>query len=131
MKKKRYEILAVEDDRDTFIGLHVALTSSGYDVIRAEDGTMAVHLLATKKVDLVLLDLGLPAGDGFFVLKCIQNNGLSLPVIVVSARDSFIHKRKALAAGATEYFEKPVNLHELLDCIDDVLSKCHAPALED
>lgn len=120
--KTIHRILIVEDDRDTLIGLSVILSKSGYEVLYAEDGTMALQITSREKPDLVLLDLGLPAGDGFFVLESIRKNIqlLSIPVFVVSARDKAANKDRAIAAGAQAYLEKPINVKELLDAVDDL-----------
>ena len=117
-----HSILVVEDDRDTLLGLSVMLTKNGYQVLHAEDGTMALQIATREKPDLVLLDLGLPAGDGFFVLESIRRNIqlLATPVFVVSARDSAGNKERALAAGAQRYIEKPVDVPELLGFIREV-----------
>ena len=116
---RRNRILVVEDDRDTLFGLSIVLNKSGYEVIHAEDGTMALQIASREKPDLILLDLGLPAGDGFFVLESLRKNMhlLATPVFVISARDAVANKSRALETGAQAYFEKPVEISDLLDGI--------------
>ena len=68
---------------------------------------------------LIILDLGLPAGDGFVVLERLQNSDTlsSIPVIVLTARDPQTSEQKTLQAGATAFFQKPADNNELLDVI--------------
>ncbi|MGK0188770.1 MAG: DNA-binding response OmpR family regulator [Verrucomicrobiales bacterium] len=119
----RNRILIVEDDRDTLVGLTIVLRKSGYEVISAEDGTMALQVASREKPDLVLLDLGLPAGDGFFVLESLRRNinFMGVPVYVTSARDAASNRQRALDAGAQGYFEKPIEISELLGVIREEL----------
>jgi DNA-binding response OmpR family regulator len=123
--KTNHRILVVEDDRDTLFGLSVMLTKNGYDVLHAADGTMGLQIASREKPDLILLDLGLPAGDGFFVLESVRRNIhlLATPVFVISARDAAGNKERALAAGAQEYIKKPVDISELLSSIKEILDE--------
>jgi DNA-binding response OmpR family regulator len=72
---------------------------------------------------LILLDIGLPAGDGFVVMQRLHNlvDVAHVPIIIVSARDPEHHAERALNAGAYCYFQKPVDNRELLDAIEDAL----------
>ncbi|MCB1100220.1 MAG: response regulator transcription factor [Verrucomicrobiae bacterium] len=128
----RIKILVVEDDRDTLLGLSIALTKSGYEVIRAEDGTMALQIAARQNPDLILLDLGLPGGDGFFVLETLQRNLQlqTIKVFVVSARDAIVNQARALGAGAQAYFEKPIEISDLLAAIASAFSPVEAETFD-
>ena len=83
------DILVVDDDPDMRQSLQVRLKASGYDVHCAEDGMGAISEARKHTPDLIVLDLGLPAGDGFVVLDILKTNlNLStIPVIVLSGRD--------------------------------------------
>jgi DNA-binding response OmpR family regulator len=117
MSKKK--VLIVEDDADVCRGLHVLLKANDYDTVFAGDSVSALSEARRQRPDLIILDLGLPAGDGFIVLERLRANAnLSvIPVIVVSARDVHANKERALKAGARAYSQKPWNDDELLESI--------------
>jgi DNA-binding response OmpR family regulator len=119
------KILIVEDDADVRLGLHVLLKAHHYDTMFAGDSVSALSEARKYQPDLILLDLGLPAGDGFVVLERLRANmNLTLiPVIVVSARDVLANKERALKAGAKAYVQKPWNDDELLGLIGDALGR--------
>ena len=117
MEKKK--ILIVDDDADIRIGLHARLRASGYATVFAEDGMTAVTIARREEPDLVLLDLGLPGGDGFVVLERLRRHTqlACTPVIVLSARDPEENEKLALDAGAAAFFQKPAENDVLLDAI--------------
>lgn len=117
MTKKK--ILIVEDDPDMRRALNTRLRADNYDTAFASDAIEALSVAKKEQPDLVLLDLGLPAGDGFIVMDRMKNiPALScLPVIVVSARDPAGNKDRALSAGAAAFFQKPVDNGQLMSAI--------------
>jgi two-component system KDP operon response regulator KdpE len=117
------KILIVEDDADVRLGYQVLLKANHYDTFFAADGTAAVSEARKHQPDLIILDLGLPAGDGFIVLERFRGNmNLAvIPVIVVSARDLHGNKERALKAGAKAFVQKPWNDSELLTLISEQL----------
>lgn len=117
------KILVVEDDRDTRAGLIVRLESQGFEVAEALDGASALAVGVRERPDLILLDLGLPAGDGFALLQRFRSHAAlsSVPVIVLSARDPAGNRDRALEAGAVEYFQKPADDGALLAAIRSAL----------
>jgi two-component system KDP operon response regulator KdpE len=121
------KILIIEDDADLRLGFHVLLKANDYDTFLAADGLTAVGEAVKHMPDLIILDLGLPAGDGFTVLERLRAiTYLSvIPVIVVSARDLHGNKESALKAGANAYLQKPWNDHELLATIRQLLGQPH------
>lgn len=123
MRKKK--ILVIEDDSDVRLGYNVLLTANDYDTCFAVDGAGAINEARKSQPDLILLDLGLPAGDGFVVLdrlRAMPNLSL-IPVIVVSARDSHANKERALTAGAKAFVQKPWDDDELLGLIGRLLGQ--------
>jgi two-component system KDP operon response regulator KdpE len=119
------KILIVEDDADVRLGYKVLLTAHHYDTFFAADSFIAVSEALKHQPDLIVLDLGLPAGDGFIVLERFRANmNLTLiPVIVVSARDLHGNKERALKAGAKAFVQKPWNDNELLALIRQLLGQ--------
>jgi DNA-binding response OmpR family regulator len=124
------KILIVEDDADLRLGCHLMLKAQGYETFLAVDGLSAISEAVKQRPDLILLDLGLPAGDGFVVLDRIRSNmHLSLtPVIVVSARNVHFNEEKALKAGAKAYVQKPWNDTDLLTIIGEQLGEPYMSA---
>jgi DNA-binding response OmpR family regulator len=118
-------ILIVDDDPDVRFGLHVRLKANHYNVIFAADGMASIAEARKHMPDLIILDLGLPAGDGFSVLERLKaTDSLSLiPVIVLSARDRNTNMDRALKAGANIYLQKPVDNAELLAVIRQALEE--------
>jgi DNA-binding response OmpR family regulator len=118
-------ILIVDDDPDVRLGLHVRLKANHYDVIFAADGMASIAEARKHMPDLIILDLGLPAGDGFSVMERLKaNDNLALiPVIVVSARDIGANMERALKAGAKAFLQKPVDNAQLLSVIRKVLGE--------
>lgn len=116
-------ILIVDDDADFRMGLSLRLRASGYNPLIAADGLDATQKTVEHSPDLILLDLGLPAGDGFEVLKRIRSLAAvaSTPVIVLSGRDPAQNEMKALNAGARAFYQKPVDTNMLMDSIESAL----------
>jgi CheY-like chemotaxis protein len=119
------KILVVEDDADVRMGLHVRLKANHYDIVFAVDALSAVTEARKHEPDLILLDLGLPAGDGFLVMDRIKAvPALAIiPIIVVSARSGAANRERALKAGAKAFLEKPVDNAELLAVIRQALGE--------
>ena len=117
-------IVIVEDDPDIRSLLSLELRGSGYNVLFAHDGMSAIGIIRKSSPDLILLDLGLPAGDGFTVIERIQNFPAlqNIPIIVVSARTAPEARERALAAGATAFVEKPFDAEDLLETIEQQLA---------
>jgi DNA-binding response OmpR family regulator len=126
------KVLIVEDDADVRLGYHVLLKAHHYDTLFAADSVTAVSEARKHQPDLIILDLGLPAGDGFIVLERYRSNAyLSvIPVIVVTARGLYGNKERALQAGAKAFFQKPWNDHELLLTISRLLGQSELPVSE-
>ena len=119
------KILIVEDDADVRLGYQILLNAHHFETFFAVDYWAALKEASTHQPDLIILDLGLPAGDGFTVLEWFRmSTYLSvIPVIVVSARDPHANKERALRAGAKAYVQKPWNDHELLAIIGQLLGQ--------
>jgi DNA-binding response OmpR family regulator len=113
------KILIVDDDTDTQRGLGVLLKADGYDVSSASDAITGVIAAKRTDPDLVILDLGLPGGDGFTVLEQLRAHRPSapVPVVVLTARDPLFDRARALAAGAVAFLQKPAGHQELLAAI--------------
>jgi len=108
-----YSVLIVEDNPDIVIGLQDLLQHEGYDVRVAESVATAIELFQIQRFNAVLLDLGLPDGDGLDVLKAIRQRDPSLPVIIITAHIATERTVGSLTQGAFAYLTKPYNREEL------------------
>jgi two-component system, OmpR family, response regulator len=107
-------ILIAEDEPILSRQLEAALTDSGYAVDCALDGERADFLGSTESYDAVILDLGLPKIDGLTVLRRWRDAGLGVPVLVLTARDSWHEKVRGMDGGADDYVAKPFQMEEVL-----------------
>lgn len=112
-------IMIVEDDKDLMLAMSVRLIAQGFTTISAHDAASAIQMAATRKPDLILMDLGLPDSNGFVVMEIVsQIKSLSsVPIIVVSARPADVYREAALMAGAKDYFQKPFDNDALMSAI--------------
>ncbi len=107
-------ILIVEDEESLRRQLAGALDGAGYAVDQAADGERADFLGQTERYDAVVLDLGLPRVDGLTILRRWRDAGLSMPVLVLTARGSWHEKVLGIDGGADDYLAKPFRMEEVL-----------------
>lgn len=113
MINDRPAILVVEDDPPIRNLITTTLETQNYKFMTAENGTKAIAAAVTEKMDIILLDLGLPDMDGIEVIKKFRTWSV-IPIIVISARSDDKDKIEALDAGADDYLTKPFSVEELL-----------------
>ena len=116
-------ILVIEDDAALAKSLVSTLDRCGFASESVGDGKLALEKIATGKFHLALLDLMIPGLNGYEVLKMIQRRGLSIPVIVVSAKDGEYDQADALDLGADDFIVKPFNAITLESRIKAVLRR--------
>lgn len=119
------KILIVDDDPDLRQALRLRLRANNYETINAGDGYSAIAQAYKEHPNLIILDLGLPAGDGFTVLDRLQRDDKlsGIPVVVLTARDPQSNEQRAFEAGAAAFFQKPADNGELLNVIRATLSQ--------
>jgi DNA-binding response OmpR family regulator len=119
------KILLIEDDKDTVRAMAVRFKAEGYQLAVAHDAVSAISTARKEKPDLIVLDLGLPAGDGFTVMQRLKSNydSMLVPIVVVSARDPLINKQRAIDAGAEAFFQKPIDNEEFFGTLRKTLLK--------
>jgi two-component system KDP operon response regulator KdpE len=119
------KILIVDDDADVRLGYQILLGARDYQTIFAADALTALSEAQKHQPDLLILDLGLPVGNGFFALERFRKypSLASIPVLVVTARELHGNKDRALQAGARAYLQKPWNDNELLATIRRLLDE--------
>ena len=113
------KILIVDDDPDLLRALRVRLRANQYDTVQACDGYSAIAVAQKENPNLIILDLGLPAGDGFVVLDRLRDiDALSnIPIIVLTTCDPQGNERHMLEANASASFQKDSDNNELLEVI--------------
>jgi two-component system, OmpR family, response regulator len=107
-------VLVVEDEARLRVSLVHMLETAGYAVDAAADGTAADVLAHAETYDAVILDLGLPGIDGLSLLAGWRDAGLTMPVLVLTARGTWSDKVRGIDQGADDYVTKPFNVEELL-----------------
>jgi two-component system OmpR family response regulator len=126
-------VLVVEDDRDVARQVETTLRQAGYVVDLAHDGEEGGFLGESEPYDAVVLDLGLPMVDGLTVLRRWREAGSDMPVLVLTARDTWREKVTGLRAGADDYLAKPFELEELLARLEALIRRAAgraSPVLE-
>lgn len=126
-------VLVVEDDLDVARQVSDTLRQAKYVVDVAHDGEEGQYLGDTEPYDVVILDLGLPKLDGLSVLQQWRQTGRGMPVMILTARDTWREKVAGLRAGADDYLAKPFELEEMLARVEALIrrSSGHAsPVLE-
>jgi len=115
----RAKIMVVDDDPDLRQALSLRLRANNFDTVNVCDGYSAIAMAQKEHPHLIILDLGLPAGDGFSVLKNLQDYPALavIPVIVLTARDPEGNEKRTLESGAIAFFQKPADNEELLGVI--------------
>ncbi|MBB3957187.1 response regulator [Novosphingobium sediminicola] len=125
--KMAQRILIVEDEREIAELLATYVRSAGFEVDRAVSVAEAIRLHASQRPDMLLLDIGLPGGDGLDVLTTIRKR-FETPVIMVTAVHDDVTKLSSLRVGADDYIVKPFNPNEVIERIRAVLRRVEGQA---
>lgn len=107
------QVLLIEDDQLLGQGIQLNLQQRGYLVEWQQDGQQGLHAILDLQPDLVILDLNLPNMDGIEVLRKARGQGVSIPVLILTARDAIEHRITGLDSGADDYLVKPFDMDEL------------------
>ena len=117
------DILIIEDDRKINELIRRTITMTGHQGLPAFSGREALLILERERIDLILLDIGLPDTDGFSLMRRFSEEYADVPVICVTARDEVPDRVKGLKGGAEDYIIKPFAMEELLARIQVVLRR--------
>ena len=119
------KILIVDDNTDTRLILSARLKANHYHTIFAADALQAMSMALREHPDAILLDLGLPGGNGLVVLQRLKaNTSLSaIPVIIVTAEDPQMAEARVMEAGAAAFLQKPVDQDKLLTAVQQAIGK--------
>jgi DNA-binding response OmpR family regulator len=118
------KILIVDDNADLVHIMGAHLEGHGYSVVGASDVAEAIKAAQKERPDLIILDVAMPGGDGLNVLRRLNasNPKNTIPVIVVTGMEPRA-KAEAFAAGAVDFYLKPVNMDTLLECIREQIGQ--------
>jgi DNA-binding response OmpR family regulator len=124
MEQKK-KILIVDDERDIVKAVMIRLQGAGYEVVTAFDGAQGVFMAHKEKPDLIILDIRMPAGNGFSVAQRLKRSmhTFTIPVIFLTGSPEKNAEKKAMALGARFYIKKPYDPEELLDAVKKALEK--------
>jgi len=122
---QKKKILIVDDERDIVKVLVIRLESSGYEVIAAFDGAQGVFMAHKEQPDLIILDIRMPAGDGFSVAERLKRSThtWTIPIIFLTGSPEREAEGKAMDLGARFFIKKPYDPEELLDAVKRALEE--------
>lgn len=116
------KVLVVEDDRTLLEALEYNLVRQGYEVLTAGDGLVALEIAQRERPDLIVLDVMLPGLDGFEVCRALRRE-MSVPILMLTARDEEVDKVVGLEVGADDYMTKPFSMREFLARVKALLRR--------
>jgi CheY-like chemotaxis protein len=118
-------VLIIEDDRDVRDALQRLLTRVGYEVMAATDGASAIRAVQQRPAHVIVVDLGLPGGDGFTVIERIRRLARyrGVPIIVLTGQASEANRTRAKEGGATAFLSKPPDSEELILAIEQATGR--------
>jgi len=109
-----FHILIVEDDKELRELFCTVLLKNGYKTTSAKDGTEALDVLDKEYIDLIISDIMMPNMDGFELVKAIRDALFSLPILMITAKESFEDKQRGFLLGTDDYMVKPINVNEMV-----------------
>lgn len=109
-----FQILAVDDDKNTRMLLKAVLEAENYSVLTAEDGEQALRIMDENHVDLVVLDVMMPRMDGYEFTRVLREGNNNLPILMISAKQLPADKKQGFLVGTDDYMTKPIDEEEML-----------------
>lgn len=111
---KMFSIMIVEDNANARKLMELVLLEKGYKVLLAKDGLEALEILDRQHIDLILLDIMMPNMDGYDLTKTLRDSAYTLPILMITARETQEDKNKGFISGADDYMVKPVDEEEMI-----------------
>lgn len=109
-----FQIMVVDDDKNTRLLLKAVLEAENYRVVTAENGEEALKVMDTRHIDLAVLDVMMPQMDGYEFTRILREANNSLPILMVSAKQLPADKKKGFLVGTDDYMTKPIDEEEML-----------------
>lgn len=116
-------ILIVEDDENLALLYQVALKNAQFEVFSANNGLTALDIMDKQYIDLIISDIMMPDMDGYELAKSLREAGYELPILLITAKDTFEDKKKGFKLGADDYMVKPIDVNEMLLRVDALLRR--------
>lgn len=116
-------ILVIEDEPNLIRLYERVLSDHHFEVVTAENGEQGLIKLEAVHVDLVITDIMMPDMDGFLFTQLLRQSGYDLPILMITAKDSFNDKKRGFRLGADDYMVKPINLEEMLLRVEALLRR--------
>ena len=120
-----FNILVVEDDSKITNLYQTILQINKYNPLIANNGEAALKILDKEYIDLIITDVMMPEMDGFELTKVLRENGYNIPILMITARESFQDKEKGFLLGTDDYMTKPINWEEMLLRIGALLRRAN------
>ncbi len=121
-------ILVVEDNEKLRRLMKINLTHAGYKVLEAENGLAALDVLDQNNVHLMIVDIMMPEMDGYELTQELREAKMTIPILMVTAKETLEDKRKGFGLGADDYMVKPIDMEELLLRIEALLRRSNINA---
>ena len=109
-----FKILLAEDDRELRQLFQHVLTKNGYTAVGVSNGLEALEALEGGYFDLLISDIMMPKMDGYTLVRTIRDEGMNMPVLMITAKDAFDDMRMGFLSGSDDYMVKPVNVNEMV-----------------
>ncbi len=109
-----FQVLVVEDDTSLRKLMSAALKQNGYEPFTAEDGVKALEVLDHNNIDLIISDIMMPNMDGYELTSQLRRANYDLPILMVTAKESFEDKQKGFMSGTDDYMVKPIDVNEMI-----------------
>ena len=109
-----FQVLVVEDDASLRKLMSAALKQNGYEPFVAEDGLKALEILDRTNIDLIISDIMMPNMDGYELTSQLRRANYDLPILMVTAKESFEDKQKGFMSGTDDYMVKPIDVNEMV-----------------
>ncbi|ARM30649.1 sigma-54-dependent Fis family transcriptional regulator [Prosthecochloris sp. HL-130-GSB] len=122
-QKKRFRVLVADDEKISRMTLGHYIKNMGYELVEAVDGEECIEILEQEDIDILLLDIYMPKKDGFDVMTWLNDHGLKIPVIMVTASHDIPKTVKCIKMGAFEYLTKPLDTERLKIVLRNALSE--------
>ena len=118
-----FQILVVEDDKELRDLFCTVLMDNGYKAVPAADGLAAFAILDYTNIDLVISDIMMPRMDGFELTKALRESGYTMPILIITAKESATDKREGFRLGTDDYMVKPIDVNEMVWRVEALLHR--------
>lgn len=109
-----FKILIAEDDRELCQLFHRVLSNNGYQTICVSDGKQALDVLDREYIDLIISDIMMPNMDGYELVSSLRDSGNGIPVLMITAKETFYDMQRGFSSGTDDYMVKPIDVNEMV-----------------